>query len=179
MDCRKMDNDNATPVIAKKLCIIIRAIVYMVKKGIIKTIPWLELHTMLKRSTKAIGNLLLDHQPLTCRPNNIHTTFIAPVEYEFSCSNTPLFNYHRRSNKHNKRHGRDQLTVSKVRKVFDILNSYEEEEEEITVKGMKMEMGKSPLTLLGFGKSPDVPRLRVTDSPFTVNDTEEDTIQVS
>ncbi|XP_076917986.1 uncharacterized protein LOC143578218 [Bidens hawaiensis] len=125
---------------------------------------------MLKRSTKAIGNLLLDHQTLTCRPNNIHTTFIAPVEYEFSCSNTPLF-YHRRS-KHNKRHGRE-LTVNKVRKVFDILNSYDEE-----ITGTETETGKSPLTLLGFGKSPNVPRLRVTDSPFPVNDTEEDTIQV-
>ncbi|KAJ0864808.1 hypothetical protein HanRHA438_Chr12g0533861 [Helianthus annuus] len=163
---------------AKKLWAIIRAILYMIKKGS-KNIPWFELHMLLKRSTKiagkAIGNLLLDHQTLTCRPNNIHNTVVAPLAYEFSCSNTPLFHHKR---KHNKRshyshhshysHNNHELTVNNVKKVFDILNSYESDPE------------KSPMTLLGFGESPNVRQLRVTDSPFPENNNmeEEDVIQV-
>lgn len=99
--------EQRTPLMAVKLWGIIRAILYMTKKGLSKNIPWCEIHMMLKRSTKlagkAIQNLLLDHQTLsavlTCRPNDIHSTFIAPREYEFSCSNTPLFHPKRKNNR--------------------------------------------------------------------------------
>lgn len=84
---------------AKKLWGTIRALLYMVKRGLSKNIPWREIHMMLKRSTKmtgkAIRKLLLKHQTLssalTCCPNNICATFISPREYEFSFSDTPLF----------------------------------------------------------------------------------------
>ncbi|KAM0018159.1 hypothetical protein Hdeb2414_s0027g00696031 [Helianthus debilis subsp. tardiflorus] len=187
-----MDIEQRTPMIAKKLWGIIRAILYMVKKNLSKTIPWFEFHMMLKRSTKlagkAIGNLLLDHQTLssalTCRPNNIRTTFITPVEYEFSCSNTPLFHHKRKNNRHRyaasnsglhsyRPRNSQELTVGDVRKVFDILNNYESEsasaETEKTFQNFQ-----SPLTLLGLGMSPNVRRLRVTDSPFPVNCTEDE-----
>ncbi|KAI3775548.1 hypothetical protein L1987_50127 [Smallanthus sonchifolius] len=181
-----MEMEQRTPLMAKKLCGIIRLIIYMVKKGLLKNIPWFEIHMMLKRSTKiagkAIGNLLLDHQTLTCRPNDIQTTFIAPIEYEFSCSNTPIFYPKRKTNRHRysagagngkgglhrQSHKNQELTVNSVRKAFDILNSSEPEPE----------TEKSPLTLLGFGESANVRQLRVTDSPFPVSNTEEDTLQV-
>ncbi|KVH93874.1 uncharacterized protein LOC112517385 [Cynara cardunculus var. scolymus] len=187
-----MEMEQRAPLMAKKLWGIIRAILYMVKRGLSKGIPWLELHMMIKRSGKiagkAIGNLLLDHQTLssalTCRPNDIHATFIAPREYEFSCSNTPLFYPKRKTNRHHyhagnhhhhgglyrRSHKDHELTVNNVKRVFDILNNYE--------TATVAEPEKSPLTLLGFGGSPQVRQLRVTDSPFPVNNTEEDGIQV-
>ncbi|KAI3802887.1 hypothetical protein L1987_31033 [Smallanthus sonchifolius] len=178
-----MEMEQRTPLMAKKLCGIINLFIYMVKKGLLKNIPWFEIHMMVKRSTKiagkAFGNLLLDHQTLTCRPNDIQTTFIAPIEYEFSCSNTPIFYLKRKTNRHRysagngglhrRSHKNQELTVNSVRKAFATLNRYE---------AASVEPEKSPLTLLGFGESANVRQLRVTDSPFPVNNTEEDALQV-
>nr|XP_043623090.1 uncharacterized protein LOC122594850 [Erigeron canadensis] len=185
---------------AKKLWGIIRVILYMMKKGISTNIPWFEIHMMLKRSTKlagkAIGNLLLDHHQslssaFTCRPNNIHKTFIQPLEYEFSFTNTPLFHPKRKNKRrhhlfnhtvknsyHHQNHN-NESSVNNVKRVFDILNSYENHCE--TTSFGEQETVKSPLTLLGFGESTNVNvrQLRVTDSPFPVNNNdEEDTLQV-
>ncbi|XP_071740333.1 uncharacterized protein [Rutidosis leptorrhynchoides] len=154
---------------AKKLWNL-RFILHMFKKGISKNIPWFEIHTMIKKSTKAIRNIILDHhQSLTCRPNNIHTTFISPRDYEFSFNNTPLFNIPKLKprNKHKYvHHHRNQLTVDNVKRVFDqttaSLNAFVERE-------------KSPLPLLGFGDGKSVRQLRVTDSPFSVHNNEDDT----
>ncbi|KAI3524652.1 hypothetical protein L1887_03314 [Cichorium endivia] len=186
-----MEVEQRAPLMAKKLWGIVRAILYMVKKGLLKNIPWLEIHLMLKRSTKiagkAIGNLHLDHQTLssalTCRPNNIRTTFVSPREYEFSCSDTPLFYRKRKNNRHHyfsgnhhdvglyrRSHKDHEFSVDNVKRVFDLLNDYE--------TASMVESEKSPLTLLGFGGSPNVRQLRVTDSPFPVNYIEDDTLQV-
>lgn len=130
----------------------------MMKKSLSKTKPWFELH---------ITNLLLEHHSLSCHPTNIHKTFIAPVEHEFSCSDTPFFNHKRKNNR--KPHYHDHyefMTVNKVKKVFDVLNSYED-------VGL-VEPEKSPLTVLGFGESRRVRQLRVTDSPFMENCMEDD-----
>ncbi|KAI3714672.1 hypothetical protein L6452_21631 [Arctium lappa] len=183
-----MEIEQRAPLMAKKLWSIIRAILYMVKKGLSKSIPWLELHAiMIKKSGKiagkAIGNLLLDHQTtLTCRPNDIRTTFISPREYQFSCSNTPLNNnnfYPKRKNNHHhhyaagnhhrRSHKDRELTVGNVKRVFEILNDYES-----AAAAAVVEPEKSPLTALGFGGSPRVRELRVTDSPFPVSNTAED-----
>ncbi|KAK9060780.1 hypothetical protein SSX86_021486 [Deinandra increscens subsp. villosa] len=190
-----METEQRTaPLITKNLWGIIRAILFMMKKDLSKKIPWFQLHMLLKRSTKiagkAIGNLLLEHETLssalTCRPANIRTTVIAPVEYEFSCSDTPHF-YSKRKNNHRRYHSAGsgggssrrshndcELTVKHVKKVFDILNGYE-----AAAGGLVDQPEKSPLTMLGFGESPDVRRLRVTDSPFPEEETAEDAIQVN
>ncbi|GKA07612.1 tRNA methyltransferase 10 B like protein [Tanacetum coccineum] len=136
---------------------------------------------LLKKTTKIATKLLLEHQTLTntltCRPNDIHNTFIPPRDYQFSCSSTPGFNpkrksYHRRKNVHDHDHDYDHahaLTVTNVKRVFDILNEYE------TVSyDCHHEVEQSPLTWLGFGeRNKNVRQLRVTDSPFqeTVDDT--------
>ncbi|KAJ9538746.1 hypothetical protein OSB04_031479 [Centaurea solstitialis] len=187
-----MEMEQRTPLMAKKLWSIIRAILYMAKKGYSKSIiPWLELHMMIiKRSGKiagkAIGNLLLDHhQTLTCRPNHIHTTFISPHEYQFSCNETPIFYHKRKNNRHRdlagdrrrgglyrRSHKDHELTVDNVKRVFDILNDYETAP--APEKWPESSPEKSPLTVLGFGGSPCVRQLRVTDSPFPVDNTAED-----
>ncbi|XP_076934882.1 uncharacterized protein LOC143601327 [Bidens hawaiensis] len=161
-----------TSLTTKKLCGIIRAILYILKKRLSKNIPWFALHMMLKRSTKlagkALGTLLFDHQTLTCRPNATNTSFIAPLEYQFSCSNTLVFNLKRKNNRLRSHKGYE-LSVHEVRKVFDVLNSYEYD----------MEPEKSPLTVLGFGESGmNVRQLRVSDSPFPENYMEEKSLQV-
>ncbi|XP_071715290.1 uncharacterized protein [Rutidosis leptorrhynchoides] len=178
-----MEQQFRTP---KKLWSVLRLILYMLKKGVSKNIPWFEIHMMFKKSTKAIGNLLIDHhQTLTCRPNNIHSTFIPPRDYEFSFNNTPFFIIPKRKhrNKHNNKydshhhhhHHHHQLTVDNVKRVFDMLNGYEQT---TPYSNTVIEPEKSPLSLLGFGDGKSVRQLRVTDSPFPVNNNEEDSFQV-
>ncbi|PWA95429.1 hypothetical protein CTI12_AA050260 [Artemisia annua] len=108
-----MEIEQRTPLISKKLWSIIRTLLYMMKKNISKNIPWFELHMLLKKTTKIATKLLLEHQTLTntltCRPNNIHDTFIPPRDYQFSCSSTPVFNpkrksYYRRKSVHDHDH---------------------------------------------------------------------------
>lgn len=170
-----MEEQLTTPLMAKKLWSLVRAIIYMMKKRISKNIPWFEIHMMFKKSTKAIGNILVDHhQTLTCRPNDIHTTFIQPRHYEFSFDDTPVFIPRRR--KHRIKSNKDehhQLTADSVKRVFDILNAYDRQTSTTFV-----EPEKSPLSLLGFGGGKNVRQLRVSDSPFPVNNNEEDTLQV-
>ncbi|XP_076883233.1 uncharacterized protein LOC143531936 [Bidens hawaiensis] len=152
----------------KKLCGIIRAILYMLKIRSFKNIPWFELHMMLKRSTKlagkAIENLFLEHETLsstlTCRPNNIHTTFITPIEYKFS----PHIRTKRKTNRHYYYSYGNSCSYNQSHKNYEV-------ETLVTPE-------KSPLTILGFGGSLNVRELRVTDSPFSENNMAEDTLQV-
>ncbi|KAL2534247.1 hypothetical protein Adt_07598 [Abeliophyllum distichum] len=157
-----MEIEPASPpaVIAKKLWNIIRTVFYTMRKGISKSKLMFDLHMMLKRfkiASKDIGNLRLHHNyysTFTCRSDDVLTSFISPREYEFSCSNSPVI----------KPKSRYKVAEEKhlVRKVFDILNQE-----------------SSPLmTLPGFGNTPLVRQLRVTDSPFPLQDAEENNQQV-
>ncbi|KAJ0881664.1 hypothetical protein HanRHA438_Chr10g0476641 [Helianthus annuus] len=79
-----MDIEQRTPMIAKKLWGIIRAILYMVKKNLSKTIPWFEFHMMLKKIDKARRKshrkppprppnpLLRPHMPPEQHPYHLH-----------------------------------------------------------------------------------------------------------
>ncbi|CAK9141384.1 unnamed protein product [Ilex paraguariensis] len=164
------------PVHAEKLWQIVKTVFYMLRKGMSKSKLLVDLHMMLKRSKiagKAIGNLMLNHNYSTfsCR-SDVGLSFVNPREYEFSCSNSPVypsFHNHRRRHHHNHRrhrHSRHNAEdINAAHQVFDILNECE------MVEG-------SPLTLPGFGPSPMVRQLRITDSPFPLKDTEGDTDQV-
>ncbi|CAI9782548.1 unnamed protein product [Fraxinus pennsylvanica] len=157
------------PLIAKKLWNIVRIMFHMMRKGISKSKLILDLHMLLKRGKIAIGNLLLHHHhldyyaALTCRSNNVNMSFVTPREYEFSCSNTPV--YHSKSKNRRWRHHNRVEETNVVQRVFDMLNHYDAAE-------------LSPLTLPGFGVSPMVRQLRVTDSPFPLKDTEDNNHQV-
>ncbi|XP_022856869.1 uncharacterized protein LOC111377941 [Olea europaea var. sylvestris] len=155
-------------VIAKKLWHIIKTILYIMRKGISKSKLMFDLHMILKRgkiASKAIGNLRLHHNysTFTCQSDEVLTSFISPGEYEFSCSNSPV-----KLKNPLHRHSRYQVAEEKrlARKVGDILNHCEMVE-------------SSPLTTLpGFGCSPLVRQLRVSDSPFPLQDAEENNHQV-
>lgn len=146
----------------------------MTRKGISKSkLMMFDLQLLLKQG-KIAGKTLtkyltLHHQyaaALSCRSDDASLSFVSPREYEFSCSNSPAYPsyYSRRKHHHHHRGGsyyyRRQDDVSVIQKVFDILNNEIPE--------------ASPLYLPGFGKSPAVRQLRITDSPFPLKEAEED-----
>ncbi|KAL0333856.1 UNVERIFIED_CONTAM: hypothetical protein Sangu_1541800 [Sesamum angustifolium] len=104
------------PEIAKKLWNIVRIVFYMMRKSLAKSKIMLDLHMLLKRgklaSKAAIGNLMLHHNhnyysALTCRSNDVTTSFVSPREYEFSCSNSPAYGPSKRRNHVNRHHQPD------------------------------------------------------------------------
>ncbi|GMH16574.1 hypothetical protein Nepgr_018415 [Nepenthes gracilis] len=183
-----MEMEASPEVIAKRLWNVIRMAFLMLGKGVSKSKLIYDLYLMLKRSNKvagkAIGSLMLHQNALSCKSNDVRLSFVSPVvkEYEFSCSNSPAYPFHRVSNNNNWRtkgahhyinHHRyryridDAATaVTAVQRVLEMLNN-------------EAEVAGSPLALPGFGKSPAVRQLRVTDSPFPLKESEEERIQVS
>lgn len=186
-----MEIESSAPrLAAKKLWNIVRIMFYMLRKGMSNCkINILDiqigLQHMLKRGKiagKAISNLMLHPPPhlydnltsssFTCKSNDVvATSFITRGDYEFSCSNSPVFplyfaanNNKRSSRRRNRPYKTDEIAV--VQKVFEILNNTSTNYDAAAV---------SPLMALpGFGKSPNnVRQLRVTDSPFPLKDTEE------
>ncbi|KAJ0030405.1 hypothetical protein Pint_13259 [Pistacia integerrima] len=167
-----MEMEPSPPVVAKKLWRVVRIVFFMIKAGISKSKIMLDLHLMLKRGNKlagkAIGNLIFHHtSSFSCRSNDA-LSFVSPKEYEFSCSNSPAFYpfyTHKRKHHHHSLHHLaksyrydDVTTVHAVQKVLEMLNN------EAAVEA-------SPLTTLpGFGRSPMVRQLRITDSPFPLKD---------
>lgn len=161
----------------------------MLKKGISKSKLMLDLHMLLKRGKiagKAITQIMLhlqqDYSSIACRSTDVRMSIVSRREYEFSCSNSPVYPsyFSKRKNHHHHHYGgatggrynyrSEEMNV--VQKVFDILNSYDNSNN----NGMVHEAVSSPMTvtaLPGFGHSPMVRQLRVTDSPFPLKESEE------
>ncbi|XP_022756451.1 uncharacterized protein LOC111304198 [Durio zibethinus] len=178
-----MEAEAIPPVVAKKLWNIVRVVFFTLKTGILKSKIMVDLHFMIKKGKynagKAISNLVFhqkvqDHlSALSCRSNDAHLSFISPREYEFSCRNSPAFypfyshkrkhrnhhfyNNHHRFGKSAHYHYDDVTTVAAVQKVLEMLNN------EAAVEA-------SPMVFPGFGRSPMVRQLRVTDSPFPLKE---------
>ncbi|TKY64450.1 hypothetical protein E2542_SST14347 [Spatholobus suberectus] len=173
--------ESNTPLIAKRVWNIIRVAFFMLRKGISKGKLMMHLNVMLKRRSKlagkAITNLVFHHHSHGVSGNNDpRLQFSAAREYEFSCSNTPnnFFTAIGGSNKRHRHHpfftcahapptlDDDAVTVNVVKGVLEMLNN------EATVEA-------SPAPALpGFGPSPGVRPLRVTDSPFPLRDFKDD-----
>ncbi|KAF9613759.1 hypothetical protein IFM89_011483 [Coptis chinensis] len=164
------------PVLAKKLWNIVRIVFLMLGKKVSKSKLLLDLHhLMTKRGKileKVIENLMFHHHSsFSCRSSNdVHMSFIAPKDYEFSCSNSPAFPFHKRK-KHHHAHfftsphrstnaviKDDVTTVSAVQKILEMLNN---------------EVAESSPVFPGSGRSPFVRQLRITDSPFPLRDVDE------
>lgn len=171
----EMEIEANRPAVKKKLWNVVRAIVFMLRKGLSKSKIVLDLHLMIKQSKiagKAIANLVEFHHgsAFSCQTIDIANSYISTRDYEFSCSNSPApaypFRYFNKLRKHQNHHYfsksyryDDFSTVTAVHRVLDILHSDQKSE-------------ASPLVPLpGFGKSPrSVRQLRVTDSPFSLKD---------
>ncbi|KAI4355591.1 hypothetical protein L6164_004349 [Bauhinia variegata] len=167
------------PVIAKRVWSIVRVVFFMLRKGISKGKLMMDLNMMLKRRSKlagkAISNLMFHyhhhHQNggSTSSRRDSNIKFSAPREYEFSCSNTPnnySFPISKRSRNNNHfftcAHApptQDDEVVT-VKAVLEMLNN------DVMVEA-------SPV-LPGFGRSPMVRQLRVTDSPFPLQNADDD-----
>lgn len=178
------------PVIAKKFWHMVKVALFMLRKGISKGKLMIDLNMMMKRGKiagKAIHNLMFHHShnwassfaTSTAHLRRSHDkrlpSFPDPtVEYyEFSCSNSPAYpSFHlpfhlnkRKSNHHTNFFSCTQsptaddndMAVNAVIKALEMLNS-----------------GNSSPALPGFGKSPMVRQLRITDSPFPIREVEED-----
>ncbi|XP_051113741.1 uncharacterized protein LOC127239573 [Andrographis paniculata] len=117
--------------LANKLWNIVRIVLYMMRKGIAKgNNTTFDLQMLLRKgklATKAIlGNIVTlrrrhhrYYNALTCKSDDMSATFVSPREYEFSCSNTPVYAFKRK----NVYHKEEELKL--MNKVLDILNRFD------------------------------------------------------
>ncbi|KAL9232114.1 hypothetical protein vseg_007257 [Gypsophila vaccaria] len=167
-----------TQLVAKKIWNIMRVAYYMLRKGICKKKILMDLNLVMKRGNKIAGKAL---QNLMFHHHDSHNDSISKVglddqskpqgEYEFSCSNTPLYhryftNKKRSNNHHNKSYSIEDMTnIEAVNNMFDMMMNSSDE----------FIVAKSPELRLGFGISPAaLRRIRVTDSPFPLRRGEDD-----
>ncbi|KAB5574287.1 hypothetical protein DKX38_001481 [Salix brachista] len=175
--------DQNLPVIAKRAWNMVRVIFFMLRKGFSKRKLLVDLNMMLKRgnkiASKAIGNLMFHHH----HHHNDHRNGSfkpAPCEYEFSCSNTPTYShpFHINKRRHHHHHNNflscafnepptqddhDLVTMNAVKMALELLNNNE----------FPVPVEASPM-LPGFGMSPMVRQLRITDSPFPLRGVDDD-----
>ncbi|KAL4583844.1 hypothetical protein LXL04_008429 [Taraxacum kok-saghyz] len=165
-------------VLAKKVWSLVRVAYFMLRKGVSKRKLLLDLNMMIKRGKiagKALQNLMFHHHHMnrevfTTNHRSHHLDSFPsppPGEYEFSCSNSPatsnshfsLFSLHKKhhSNSKQSEENLDMMAVKAVLQAMEIIQSE----------------NSSP-ALPGFGSTPVVRQLRVTDSPFPLSSVEED-----
>ncbi|GMI91804.1 hypothetical protein like AT1G52140 [Hibiscus trionum] len=182
-----------TPVTAKKVWSIVKAVLFMMRKGIVsKRKLMVDLNLMLKRGkiagAKAIDNLISHHHHHNNNNRQVSTsstaeTAAAAHEYEFSCSNTPnyIFPFNLAAKKKNSinnyyhqffacTHAPPTLdddnmaTMNAVKAALEMLNKNDSYNNVIAASPM----------LPGFGQTPLARQLRITDSPFPLRDVDED-----
>ncbi|XP_009600773.1 uncharacterized protein [Nicotiana tomentosiformis] len=169
------------PVIAKKFWNIVRVAFFMLRKSISKRKLMLDLNLIMKRgkiaSKAAIQNLMFHHTHQwsnTQRRSHDKNLPFPPHnnDYEFSCSNSPVhypnfhlpFNYFKKRNKNNcSDYGNYISTEDNV----VVVNA-------AVMKALEMIQSETASPALpGFGRTPMVRQLRITDSPFPLRDVEE------
>ncbi|XP_074273772.1 uncharacterized protein LOC141597280 [Silene latifolia] len=178
-----------TQIITKKVWNIFQILYAMVKRGISKSKLIVDLNLLLKRGNalagRAIHGLVIHHNALICKSNNLNNHFISPKEYEFSCSNSPelgpfqvIMAHQKKSSWLKPNHKRyrynleDPTTVAAVQRVLEMLNSNEGPTASPLGVGVGVAGQGQYSSLPGFGsdKSPLTRQLRVTDSPFPLKD---------
>ncbi|KAH0666479.1 hypothetical protein KY285_027685 [Solanum tuberosum] len=149
------------PVIGKKFWKIVRVAYFMLRKGLSsKRKLMFDLNLLMKRG-KIAEKAAFQNLMFQGHNNNIHQ-LISKEYYEFSCSNSPAFhlpfNMNKRiSKKSQPEHGIEHDDVS-------MMNA-------AVLKALEMLQSEtaSP-SLPGFGRTPTVRKLRITDSPFPLRD---------
>ncbi|WJX91948.1 hypothetical protein P8452_73661 [Trifolium repens] len=170
--------ENNVPIITKRVWSMIRVALFMLRKGISKGKLMMDLNMMVKRrgklAGKAITNLMFHHGGSTSsRRSHVDTRLSTTREYEFSCSNTPNYKFALNNKRHRTNYfsacahapltqDEDIVTVNAVKAVLENM-----------VNNNEVIVEASP-ALPGFGRTPKVRQLRVTDSPFPLNDTDTD-----
>ncbi|PWA37186.1 hypothetical protein CTI12_AA592890 [Artemisia annua] len=140
-------------VLAKKVWSMVRVAYYMLREGISKRKLLLDLNMMVKRGKiagKAMHNLMFHNHKFTTKHHShdsVHLSFPSPPRtgYELSCTNSPAT-----SNNNKKVEDLDIMAINAV-----------------LMKAMALIQSENASPVLpGFGRSPMVRELRVTDSPF-------------
>ncbi|XWS11981.1 hypothetical protein CRYUN_Cryun37aG0051500 [Craigia yunnanensis] len=176
------------PVMAKRVWSIVKAVLFMMRKGISsKRKLMVDLNMMLKRgkiaSAKAIGNLMFHHHKdrQVSSSSFMEAAAASAHEYEFSCSNTPNYvfpfnlatkkkysinNYYQHffacTHAPPTHDDDDVANMNAVKVALEILKNNDS-------NNMVVEAAASPM-LPGFGQTPLVRQLRITDSPFPLRD---------
>ncbi|CAE5959994.1 unnamed protein product [Arabidopsis arenosa] len=163
--------------ISKKLWNIVRFLLYMIRKGVSKNKLIADFNATLKRGK----NLMFHHRrrvhagsTSSDALNATSATALSRQEYEFSCSNTPNYSFpfpnmaFMRKKSHNNLFtcGQTPQTldddVAAARAVLELLNGVGDKG---NVTPADLTVALSPY-FPGFGRTPLVRPLRVTDSPF-------------
>ncbi|MBA0628063.1 hypothetical protein Godav_022843, partial [Gossypium davidsonii] len=156
------------PVISKRVWSIVRALLFMMRKGIFSKKKFMvDLNMVLKRGkiagAKAIGNLMFHHHHRQVSPKcsmDVSTAAVAKAAVQdyyhhfFGCAHAPPT------------HEDDMVTMNAVKVVLEMLNNNDNTMMEATVAASPM--------LPGFGQTPLARQLRITDSPFPLRDVDED-----
>lgn len=141
-------------VLAKKVWNLVRVVYSMLRKGISKRKLLLDLNMMIKRgkiASKTLHNLMFHHHHHKTATNHLSFSPTPPSESEFSCINSP------------------------VNEPVDDIDIDMRAASVAVMKAMEMIHSESASPALpGFGRSPVVRQLRVTDSPFPANSVDED-----
>ncbi|KAL8056134.1 hypothetical protein ABFX02_04G099600 [Erythranthe guttata] len=158
------------PIIAKKIWKMVRIVYLMLRKGISKGKLLAEFTLFMKRGKiagkAAIQHLMFHHHDATAATSRRGGSFPAPLnEYEFSCSNSPaaaanyfrhLLPFHLSKRKHSSSHAPPPQPI----------------DGDMMAAAMEI-LGNASPYLPGFGPSPMVRQLRVTDSPFPLRDVDQ------
>ncbi|KAJ8535909.1 hypothetical protein K7X08_034310 [Anisodus acutangulus] len=176
-------------VIAKKFWNIVRVAFFMLRRGISKKKFMLDFNLLMKRgkiaNKAAFQNLMFHHthrwsSSSSSSASSSTTPSLCPRasdgEYEFSCSNSPAypaFHFPFNFNKRGKHYAH----------LFPCAHAPPTADDDVVVmnaavmKALEMIQcaNASPANSLpGFGRTPTVRQLRITDSPFPLRNVEED-----
>ncbi|KAK6125059.1 hypothetical protein DH2020_041175 [Rehmannia glutinosa] len=158
------------PIVAKKFWNSVRVVYFMLRKGISKPKLLADLNMMMKRGKiagkNAIHNLMFHHHSAAARRSeDPQISYAVPLEdeYEFSCTTTPAHPTFRLPFHLNKRKNSESPPPEQP------------SDADLFAAAMKIvnSAAASP-ALPGFGRTPRVRQLRITDSPFPLREIEED-----
>ncbi|MCL7048953.1 hypothetical protein MKW94_000863 [Papaver nudicaule] len=169
-----MESKPSTRIVAKRVWNIMKIVFFMIRKGISKNNKFfmVHLHNIVSKrgeiAGKLIENMMFHHQ--NSNQASQVSTFKVPRHYEFSCSNSPAVYMSKSKNKHKNRGGKisfseeDITTVNAVQKLLEMLNN------EVMTENGGSTILSPHLPGFGFGRTPTVKQLRITDSPFPLKD---------
>ncbi|XP_004241748.1 uncharacterized protein [Solanum lycopersicum] len=158
--------DQKLPVIAKKFWKIVRVAYFMLRKGLSsKRKLMFDLNLLMKRG-KIAGKAAFQNLMFQGHNNDNHVHQSTSKEYyEFSCSNSPSFHLPFNLNKRINKHNHNAVSVTEHDDV-SMMNA-------AVLKALEMLQSETASPALpGFGRTPTVRQLRITDSPFPADNGE-------
>ncbi|KAJ9559618.1 hypothetical protein OSB04_004778 [Centaurea solstitialis] len=169
--------ESKLPVMAKKVRSLVRAMFFMLKKGIAKRKFLLDLNMMMKRGKiagKALHNLMFHHHhnwaasTLHHHPQHLSFTTTPPGEYEFSCSDTPPYPLSLFSKKHQNKCHRLATTTKLSPTAMDDCDDIIVDPEFLKALDIMIANSTASPSLPGSRGVPVVEPLRIEDSPIAL-----------